>query len=176
MIAYRIDRHNELKEFSTIELKTDYSLHNTFSKFNNSFSRHGIEYLAQNFIDSPYYGSFLWEFALEYVRVLNFPDLPSRFQSTFACKTLEDSLYWETLFQQQGFKNLKTFEISFDENNYFEGDANWFNSNGLYSSIKTSKFENASWASFLFFFKQVLVWRSYIKSENGISSKVTMSS
>lgn len=151
MIAYHIDRCNSLKEFSRLELKNDYSLESTFSKFNNSLSNHGIKYLTKNFFGSPSCGSYMWEIALEYIRALNFPNLPSRFQSIFACKTLQDTYYWKDLFQKQGFANLKIFEIDVSENNFFEGDSNWFNLKGLSQVIQTNKFENASLSSYLFF-------------------------
>lgn len=151
MIAYHLDRSNYLKENSTLNLINNYQLENTFIKFENAFSRHGIKYLSQNFLNTDDYGSYLWEFALEYIRLLNYPSLPSRFQSIFACRNLEEINYWKTLFEEQGFSNVKTFKISSNDEDCFVGDANWFNSKGLYENIQTSNFENVSWATYLYY-------------------------
>lgn len=87
-------------------------------------------------------------------KIIKFSNLPSRFQSIFACRNLTEITYWKNLFYLQGFDNIKTFEIYSKDENCFIGDANWFNFKGLHESIKTPKFDNASWASYLYYSNQ----------------------
>ena len=47
-IVYHIDRNLNLKNGQKIFLNENYTLEETFKKFNNSFSRHGALYLGNN--------------------------------------------------------------------------------------------------------------------------------
>lgn len=96
-------------------------------------------------------GSYIWEFALEYIRVLNYPSLPSRFQSIFAVQTLEEAEQWKNFFLNTNPNLGKINIVRLEYDNYFIGDTNWFNYKVLYDFYPTDKFGNASYAAFCYY-------------------------
>lgn len=155
MIAYHIDRRCSLQKGQTLLLDTNCQLGNAFNIYNNSLSHHGKYYLSTNLPPSlePGFlqinGSFVWEFALEYIRCLNFPKLPSRFQCIFGCQALEDTEMWKNYFLSTGYTKMNIVKIETD--NVFLGDANWFSQKGLYSHFKTDKFGNISFSAYCYY-------------------------
>ena len=91
----------------------------------------------------------MWEIALEYIRSLNFPNLPSRFQCMFGCETIEDIKIWEKFFSSTGSSKFNIVKIKTPH--VFLGDANWFNQKGLQYFCQTSEFGNISFASYCYF-------------------------
>lgn len=155
MIAYHIDRRCVLQKGQTLSLDNNCNLENTFNVFKNSLSNFGKQYLCANLpliVDSGFLqidGSFIWEFALEYIRCLNFPDLPSRFQCVFGCQTLEDIEMWKNHFFSTGYTKMNIVKI--ETKDAFLRDANWFNQKGLYSHFKTDKFGNISFSAYCYY-------------------------
>ena len=82
MFVYHIDRTKSLYINQVLSLENSFELNDIFNIYNNSLSAHGINYLAQNIFNN--ISSFIWEIATEYVRILKYPQYPSRFQCLFA--------------------------------------------------------------------------------------------
>ena len=64
----------------------------------------------------------LREFALEKVRVKEFPDYPSRLSCLYVSNTLEDAMFWYNIFIEQGRPTFQLVKLSVD-GSYFTGDA-----------------------------------------------------
>lgn len=145
MIVYHLDRSMMLTVGQILSTINDYNLENIFDTYENSFSVHGIHYLTKNFNNN--IASFLWEMSAEYVRLLKYPQYPSRFKCLFATENLEQLKLWKNLFKVSTCQILK-IECS----NCFKFDANWITKPGaFYNYCKTDKFDNISFASYCYF-------------------------
>jgi hypothetical protein len=145
MFVYHIDRANSMSINQVLSLENGFDLNDIFNIYNNSLSIHGIHYLSQNpYNDIP---SFLWEFAAEYVRILKYPQYPSRFQCLFAVENLEQLDAWKTFFEKSNFQIVK-LECS----KIYKFDANWITKPGSFKNyLKNNKFDNVSFASYCYF-------------------------
>ena len=144
-VVYHIDRTCLLSKNQTISPIKNYNLEDIFDTYNNCFSSHGIQYLARNSNNN--IGSLLWELAIEYVRLLKYPQYPSRFNCLFAVENLEQLKSWKHLFDASAHNIVK---IECDKFHKF--DARWITNPGdFYSFKKTNKFDNISFASYCFF-------------------------
>lgn len=119
MIFYHVDRFQSLNNIANL----DYCLKSNTQPYGsifNELSSHGFNYFVRN--DKTDLFS-LYEIVLEYVRVLKYSNMPSRFKSLFASKHLNDTLFWVSYCcnANQPF-NLVTIE----SNNYVELDCSWF--------------------------------------------------
>lgn len=117
MIAYHVDRSAMLVPNQTINLFNNIKLDDIFTEYNNSFSNHGLQYLNQ------YSDSSVWELCLEFVRLKNFPHLPSRLQALFGVKTLEEALVWKGYISSQTNSKINICKIEFSD--CYEFDARW---------------------------------------------------
>lgn len=145
MFVYHIDRTNSISINQILSLKNGFDLKDIFNIYDNSLSIHGIRYLSKN----PYNDihSFLWEIATEYVRILKYPQYPSRFQSLFAVESLEQLYVWKNFFEQSNFQIVK-LECS----KIYKFDANWITKPGSFKNyLQTNKFDNVSFASYCYF-------------------------
>ncbi|MGF1907564.1 DUF2441 domain-containing protein [Aliivibrio salmonicida] len=122
---YAVDREGKLKESLVISL----TKHNDISPpelqshvnllFPNGFSVHGDKY----FLNNASLGNLTEpaiELMFEYVRQSSFNEIPSRFQSFFACETLVEALQFK---QQFGTSTSKIFEV-YSDRPYFKGNMN----------------------------------------------------
>ena len=118
MFVYHIDRRNCLSVNQTLHCTNEFDLNDIFNIYNNSLSAHGIQYLTQNmFNDIP---SFIWELATEYIRILKYPNYPSRFKCLFALENIEQIDTWKSIF------NTSTYQIAKIEcSKCYKFDANW---------------------------------------------------
>ena len=105
MFVYHIDRANSMSINQVLSLENGFDLDDIFNIYNNSLSIHGIRYLSQNIFNG--LPSFLWEIATEYVRILKYPQYPSRFQCLFAVENLEQLDAWKTFFEKSNFQIVK---------------------------------------------------------------------
>lgn len=145
MIAYHVDRSMLLSAGQTLSTLGNYNLEKIFDIYGNSFSEHGIHYITKNFTDDIH--SFLWEISTEYIRLLKYPQYPSRFKCLFATEDLEQAKLWKNLFQSSKYQILK-IECS----KYYKFDANWITKPGaFYNFYQTDKFDNISFASYCYF-------------------------
>lgn len=96
IVLYSADRRgrynaNALMDFSSMQPPvTDTYAIDSFigAKFNFKISEHGLRYL---FPRRELNGDDLMELIVELVRQMQFPEKPSRYQSIFACKSIEDA-------------------------------------------------------------------------------------
>ena len=145
MIVYHIDRSCLLKKVLILSTVNDYNLDNIFDIYNASLSAHGIQYLTKNFNNN--INSFLWEISVEYVRLLKYPNYPSRFKCLFAVENLEQLENWKNFLGPSAHKIAK-IECS----NSHKFDSMWITNPGSFSNYnKTSKFDNVSFASYCYF-------------------------
>lgn len=90
--------------------------------FPNGISHHGLTYLTPNFtfplIESKNYIEYVTmiECTFEYMRRLKFVHLPSRFESVFACKNIEDAIKLKENYRKTNHAKIYkiTSEISFE--------------------------------------------------------------
>ena len=145
MFVYHIDRTKSLYINQVLSLENSFELNDIFNIYNNSLSAHGINYLAQNISnDIP---SFIWEIATEYVRILKYPQYPSRFQCLFAVENLEQLNCWKSFFGNSTFQIVKL-----ECTKAYKFDANWITKPGSFNNyFKTNKFNNISFAAYCYF-------------------------
>ena len=95
MIVYHIDRNNTLKEGLEIQLKLLNNSNNFFVQtlFPDGLSMHGLHYVDETLQHNQ--GNLAEYYSLEYeyelVRRIYFSKLPSRFQSFFALRNLDQN-------------------------------------------------------------------------------------
>lgn len=141
---YAVDRTHQLAEGMTISLtKYDDVQPNELQEhvdilFPDGFSVHGKRYLLENSshgnISEP-----AIELLFEYVRQAHFPEITSRFQSFFACETLEDARTFKIGF---GDSESRIYEIN-TENSYFRGNMNLLDNSR--TSLVCSYFAHDFW-------------------------------
>lgn len=101
-------------------------LNNQYLKlYPNGISNHGVNHLTFDVYmkdeKSPYMSTKpLMEYIFELVRLTNFKDRPSRFESYFGCLNLEDA---ETLKRRVFIHPRTIYKVTSDE--YFIADMNW---------------------------------------------------
>ncbi|MFP3723493.1 DUF2441 domain-containing protein [Niallia circulans] len=124
MRFYHLDRANTLtlEKDSNIGLIPIESLHldkilenNLREKFPEGLSQHGISYL----LGSNNKENIITEWFLEYERKIGFINQPSRFQSIFAFKELDDIQEFIKYVKYEG-NNSIVYEL--ESENYFKGD------------------------------------------------------
>lgn len=116
MKAYHIDRDGTLQEGQIITLHKNNEpsfLENTM--FSDGISYHGFHYLNESIqnVGGNQTSFYILEYELELIRKAYFPNLPSRFQSFFAIKSIDEIQKWDGIFS----KNCTIWEIEFDESN-----------------------------------------------------------
>lgn len=145
MIAYHIDRTCSLSINQVLSSVNNFDLENIFNIYDNSLSAHGIQYLTKSPFNN--IGSFLWEIAAEYVRILKYPQYPSRFKCLFAVEDLEQLKNWKTFFGNSTYQIVK-LECS----KSYKFDANWITKPGSFKNYcETDKFDTVSFASYCYF-------------------------
>lgn len=125
MIFYALDRNKSLAENQSIELKC----HNDISPkilqehvnilFPEGVTKHGDTYFLDSY-SKPSHVNGLLELIFEYVRSSYFQNKPSRFQSIFAFKKLEDVAVFIKKIGYQGEYKIWKVECS----NFFKADMN----------------------------------------------------
>lgn len=106
IVLYSADRRgrynaNALMDFSSMQPPvTDTYAIDSFigAKFNFKISEHGLRYL---FPRRELNGDDLMELIVELVRQMQFPEKPSRYQSIFACKSVEDADSFRKKYREQ---------------------------------------------------------------------------
>lgn len=145
MIVYHIDRTLLLSINQTISTIDNYDLEKIFNIYGNSLSAHGIQYLTKSLNNN--IQSFLWEIALEYVRLIKYPQYPSRFKCLFAVESLEQLEKWKEHMNGQAYKIVK-LECS----KTYKFDSNWITNPATLSNYyKTNKFEDISFSYYCYF-------------------------
>ena len=140
--VYHIDRSCLLSKNQILACTNNYELEDLFNCYSNSLSAHGIRYLALNCLTDT--SSFLWEIALEYVRMLKYPNYPSRFKCLFAIEKLEEIEIWKSLIGNNPHQIVKI--------EYYKFDARWITNPGSFHNYcNTNKFDNISFGSYCFF-------------------------
>lgn len=124
MLFYHVDRDLTITD-NTIELQKIINPI-VFPEFKEGISQHGVHYLSHDFLQKDQYSSYVWEFALEYVRKNHFPKMPSRFQVLFASKNLEDAIQWAK-FNSDSTKNCVGI-AQIESNNFYKFDYSWLSS------------------------------------------------
>ncbi|MBV1839302.1 DUF2441 domain-containing protein [Photobacterium ganghwense] len=120
---YTVDRKGSLSTGTVIEL-TKYDDVNpkvlqehVDSLFSNGVSSHGENYLLKNGSHGQISSSAI-ELLFEYVRRANFPEIPSRFECSFACETIDEAVKFRAAF---GNPTDPIYEV-FSENSFFKGN------------------------------------------------------
>lgn len=116
MIFYHVDRSLRLQNKNIVEL-SPYVSETLYGSVFNNLSVHGNLYF-RDFNKLSIQRDI--EMTLEYVRVVKYPHLPSRFQSLFASKTLQECDFW---IKQFGIKEYNLVTIECDD--YFCFDCSW---------------------------------------------------
>ena len=95
-------------------LDVDFSDH-LIRLYDNGMSYHGYNYLVSAIEDKQTFSGWACEIYFEYIRYKEFPDAPSRFQSVFGWKDLEDAITFA--------KGSPIYEIS-NDSRHFIADMN----------------------------------------------------
>lgn len=142
MKAYHVDTRNKISDkIKNIELQ---QIPKTWKNYDLLQSRYtgglsewgltimGIQYQCESKVinltnknsNNPEYhwNSYLIDVLYEYERLASFPDMPSRFQSIFASKTLAEAESWKELLR---IPNSKIYELEFSHENYTQVDSNF---------------------------------------------------
>ncbi|MBT9807388.1 DUF2441 domain-containing protein [Blautia wexlerae] len=124
MIVYHIDRNNTLKEGLEIQLKLLNNSNNFFVQtlFPDGLSMHGLHYVDETLQHNQ--GNLAEYYSLEYeyelVRRIYFSKLPSRFQSFFALRNLDQIKQWNDVFSNQDI----VWEVEIENSFFIERDSN----------------------------------------------------
>jgi len=129
LFAYHFDRRCNLSINQTLECFDNFDLENILKNYNNSLSHHGILYLTKNLYGDAHVdnSSFLWEIAIEYVRLMKYPHYPSRFNCLFAVESLEELDAWKHILNYSNYQIVK-LECS----KYYKFDAKWITKPGIF--------------------------------------------
>ena len=145
MVVYHVDRTCLISKGQTLSNVSNYDLDNIFDVYNNSLSAHGIQYLTKHLGNNV--DSFMWEIAIEYVRLLKYPNYPSRFKCLFAVESLNELKEWQTF-----FKNSPCNILKIECSKAYKFDARWITNPGVFHNyVQTNKFDNISFASYCYF-------------------------
>lgn len=124
MIAYHIDRDHRLKQGQVLGLYHNSNEPSFLERhmFPNGLSYHGLHYIneeCQNIGgNKPSY--YIMEYELELIRKCYFSKLPSRFQSFFALKSLDDVKQWSNIWDT----SAPIWAIEYDESQSIIRDSN----------------------------------------------------
>ena len=143
MIAYHVDRTSKLQVGQEINLQQNIKLDNLFQIYNHSFSQHGINFLNGSYNNA----SAIWEICLEFIRVNYFSQYPSRYQSFFGVKNINDAIFWKGYFSNSTNTKINICKIDFSS--CFEFDVNWLSGISLASSPDNYQFSSSTIADFL---------------------------
>lgn len=129
MIAYHVDRSNDLKTGAIISLDYDFKPNNDLGiELIKNLNLSGVSFHGKHYLNDIAYFSCnpatfadlekststcstsITEYTYELFRQLNYPNRPSRFSSFFALQTLEDLKYWPELLKDA----FSIFEIEVD--------------------------------------------------------------
>lgn len=158
MIAYHVDRENNLQKDQIITLYKNDSDNSFFTNFMfpDGLSYHGLHYTNETLqnIGGNQASFYILEYELELIRRSYFPNLPSRYQSFFAIKTVDEISKWNDIFDT----SYVIWKIEFEEANYIIRDSNM-----LYSALKIENNISTFSAqnSFLFGYNY---WKGHITS------------
>ena len=130
MIFYHIDRCCRLLNQTKIEL-SPFETKVLYGSVFNNLSVHGNLYFRD--LDRLNISRDI-ELTLEYIRVCKYPSMPSRFQSLFASRTIEESTFWIKFFPNNAPFGLTTI----DTDNYQIFDCSWITPQpGMIPDIQT---------------------------------------
>lgn len=130
MIFYHIDRCCSLLNQTKIEL-SPFETKVLYGSVFNNLSVHGNLYFRD--LDRLNISRDI-ELTLEYIRVCKYPSMPSRFQSLFASRTIEESTFWIKFFPNNAPFGL----ITIDTDNYQIFDCSWITpQQGMNPDIQT---------------------------------------
>jgi hypothetical protein len=141
---YTVDRAGALFDGAVIDIvkHDDISPKNlqihVDSLFPNGVSSHGDRYFLKNDSHGQITSAAI-ELLFEYVRRANFSGLPSRFESLFACETIEDALKFRSYF---GKPSDSIFEV-FSDRTSFKGNMALLDNNQ--TSLVCSYFADEYW-------------------------------
>ncbi|OMD34657.1 hypothetical protein BSK49_19135 [Paenibacillus odorifer] len=128
MIAYRLDRRNEMSVGQTIGLQIFNDIKPPFlnsilhKEYPQGLTSHGDQFYASTLSANIFQSAFI-ESIFEYERRLKFPDKISRFQAIFASETVNEATKWAGKLKTGDFCDL--YEIEFDNTNTIKVDASW---------------------------------------------------
>lgn len=138
MEFYHVDRDLSLQNVKTIELQKVVDPE-VFPDFKDGISKHGVRYLTYDFLQPDYFASHAWEWALEYIRKIHFPKMPSRFQMFFAHNNFNDAVQWAKDHSANSLVGIAKIK----SDRYFSFDSSWLlsrNIRNLLPAIKTTSF------------------------------------
>lgn len=154
MIAYHVDRNNSIKpnarlidfiqipsEWINIEiLRSRYPegisyWGKTILEIQEAYESKALDLSYRESSNSEYWwNSYLIDILYEYERLSSYKNKPSRFQSLFACDSIESAIKWKKLF---GSPNAKIYQIEFPENACIKADSSFLTGKINYFSLPT---------------------------------------
>lgn len=140
MIAYHIDRSRTLFpgmkiDFMKPTINPEFLSRTLHSSYPEGISMHGNYYFARqadSFIDTggnlmpqkiQNANAHLIDNVFEYERRINFPQLPSRFQSIFCSETISEARKWIDALQLE--ETARIWEINYDHGQSVKLDSGW---------------------------------------------------
>lgn len=120
MIAYHIDRENKLHREQKVQLEKLTSPDKRFQSYMEGMFPQGISVAGRTYIsnlefdkDKDWYQR-VKEIDFEYIRRLNYPQKPSRFQCFFALEYQDIDVWVNTFHLNEGGKPYKIWKVSID--------------------------------------------------------------
>ena len=177
MVLYHLDRNRSLITGMPInpipesEIPEDLKETILYSKFEHGLSKHGLNYLNLSCNTFPYLhymdGRILFEepyvdeslktidsqiieLTAELVRSAYFPQYPSRYESLFAVRSIQDFYQWPELCDRESFQNARIFEIE-APNETHGFDSKWLRG-GISRGISNARFYIAHASAYCFDF------------------------
>lgn len=155
MIAYHIDRDHQLKQGQVLGLYHNLNELSFLERqmFPDGLSYHGLHYINEDIqnVGGNIPSYYIMEYELELIRKCYFPSLPSRFQSFFALKSLDDVKQWSNIWDT----SAPIWSIEYNESQSIIRDSNL-----LYPGFEKQEFNDYFHLnnSFLYYYNY---WNGY---------------
>lgn len=141
IFAYHVDRTNRLTvgqeiNLNYVSIKPQFVMNNAISLYNGYLSYHGEQYSITNYNISD--SSHTTEQIFELIRMKDFPNKVSRFQSFFAFSSLDHAKLFLEKHKNLNNRSCPIYKVEWNHDNFHYGDMNLVKGDSILQSYSLS--------------------------------------